>query len=164
MPVNPLFESLGRIFTVIGFSFLGSIAIILVGVFLGAEFAVVIMDLLWAVGIAFFIAIAAAGIGLMVGSFVKTESAAAHVGVAIVLANYFIGTAIPYAELPDLLKPIARISPFSSGNNMMAARLLGPEFIGYNPWNPFDLGLMIALSMSLLITGLMVYCRFCWKR
>ncbi|NHJ14173.1 MAG: hypothetical protein EAX95_10885 [Candidatus Thorarchaeota archaeon] len=164
MPVSPWFESLGRILTVMGFSFLGSIAIILVGVLFGAEFTIVIMDLLWAVGIAFFIAIAAAGIGLMVGSFVKTESAAAHVGVAIVLANYFIGTAIPYAELPDLLKPIARISPFSSGNNMIAARLLNPEFIGYNPWNILDLSLLVSLSVILLVTGLMIYCRFCWRK
>ncbi|NHI84105.1 MAG: hypothetical protein EAX81_07365 [Candidatus Thorarchaeota archaeon] len=164
MPVSPWFESIGRILTVIRFSFLGSTAIIVVGVLYGAQFTITVVDLLWAIGIASFIAIAAAGIGLIVGSFVKTESAAAHVGVAIVLVNYFIGAAIPYAELPDLLKPIARISPFSSGNNMIATRFLGAEFIGYNPWSLLDLGLLLTLSVALFITGLVVYCRFCWKR
>jgi len=61
-------------------------------------------------GLAAVIVLFAAGIGLIIASVVKSESAAAHIGVAVVLVNYFIGIAFPYRDLPDLLKPFVHVN------------------------------------------------------
>lgn len=164
MPVNPMYEVLGRIITVIVFSTMGSILVVMLGVLSGAELVLTLIDLILVIGIGLVVCIAAVGIGLIVASYVRSESAAAHVGVAIALANYFIGIAIPYGELPDFLKPVACVGPFASGNSMIASRILGSDFIGYDPWNYLDFGILIAFSLVLLVIGLVLYSRCCWKR
>ncbi|MDF1539701.1 MAG: ABC transporter permease [Candidatus Thorarchaeota archaeon] len=164
MPVSPINESIGRIITVLVFSSMGSILLVSLGILYGAELSTSAIDLILVVGIGFIVCIGASGIGLIVACFVKSESAAAHVGLAIVLANYFIGIAVPFADLPEALKPVARISPFSSGNSMIASRILGTDFIGYDPWNFLDLGLLVAFSFMLLAVGLVLYSKLCWRK
>jgi ABC-2 type transport system permease protein len=164
MPVSPYYECLGRILTVFVFSGLGSMVVLGLGLFLGAELAVGVLDLLPIVGIASVLVLFTAGLGLIIASVVKSESAAAHVGVAIVLVNYFIGIAFPYSELPDLLKPVVHVNPISIANNMIATIALGEGFVGYNPFSYMDATLLFTVTGSLLIIGLRMYAGRCWRR
>ncbi|OLS19673.1 MAG: hypothetical protein ThorAB25_29120 [Candidatus Thorarchaeota archaeon AB_25] len=164
MPVNPVYECLGRIVTVFVFSAFGSLVIIALGLVLGAELIVTSIDLLLIVGLASVITLFAAGVGLIIASVVKSESAAAHVGVAIVMFIYFIGIAFPYPDLPELLRPFVHVNPICIGNNMIAVLTVGEEFMGYNPFNFIDVTVMLLLTALLFIIGLYVYSRNCWRR
>ena len=93
MPVSPLSEGIGRVLTVIVFSAIGSFVILIIGLGTGAQFMVTVEDLVLVLGIGLLITLISAGIGFVVSSVIKSESAASHVGLAIVLANYFIGIA-----------------------------------------------------------------------
>jgi len=164
MPVNPLNECLGRIATVFVFSAIGGVLVIMLGLVLGAELVVTSIDLLLILGLASIIVLFAAGIGLIIASVVKSESAAAHIGVAVVLVNYFVGIAFPYRDLPDLLKPLVHVNPLCLGNNMIAVLAVGEEFVGYNPFNFIDVTVMLVLTAILFSIGLYIYSRHCWKR
>ena len=164
MPVNPVYECLGRIVTVFVFSAIGSLAVVALGLVLGAELIVTSIDLLLIAGLASVITLFAAGVGLIIAGVVKSESAAAHVGVAIVLFIYFIGIAFPYRDLPDLLKPFVHVNPICLGNNMIAVLAVGEEFVGYNPFNFIDVTVMLLLTALLFIIGLYTYSRYCWRR
>ncbi|MFX1441182.1 MAG: ABC transporter permease [Promethearchaeota archaeon] len=164
MPVNPLHECVGRIATVFVFSAIGSAFVIVLGLVLGAELIVTFIDLPLILGLASVIVLFAAGIGLIIASVVKSESAAAHIGVAIVMVNYFVGIAFPYRNLPDLLKPLVHVNPLCLGNNMIAALTVGEDFLGYNPFNLIDITVMLVLTAVLFSIGLYIYSRCCWKR
>ena len=164
MPVHPVYECLGRIATVFVFSALGSIVVISLGLVLGAELILTTIDLLFVIALASVITLFAAGIGLILAGVLKSESAAAHVGVAIVMLNYFIGIAFPYRDLPDLLKPLVHVNPICLGNNMIAVLTFGEEFVGYNPFNLVDVTVMLVLTAVLFIIGLYTYSRYCWRR
>jgi len=164
MPVNPLYECLGRIVTVFVFSAIGSLVVIVLGVVLGAELVVTFIDLLLILGLASVIILFSSGIGLIIASVVKSESAAAHVGVAIVMLIYFIGIAIPYTDLPELLRPVVHMNPICLGNNMIAVLAVGEGIVGYNPFNFIDITLMLLLSAMVFIFALFVYSRYCWRK
>ncbi|MGY5879322.1 MAG: ABC transporter permease [Candidatus Thorarchaeota archaeon] len=164
MPVNPVYECIGRIVTVFVFSGIGSMVVIVLGLALGAELVVSVIDLTLIIGIASVITLFAAGFGLIIAGFVKSESAAAHVGVAIVMLNYFIGIAFPYRDLPELLRPIVHANPICLGNNMIAVIALGQDFIGYNPFNFIDVTVMLLFTIVLFVIGLYVYSKSCWRR
>jgi ABC-type polysaccharide/polyol phosphate export permease len=164
MPVSPVYECLGRIVTVFVFSALGSMVIIALGLVLGAELIVTFTDFTLILGVASVIILFTTGLGLIIASVVKSESAAAHIGVAIVLINYFIGIAFPYRELPDLLRPMVHVNPVCIGNNMIAVLTVGEEFMGYNPFNLMDASVMLLLAVMVFIIGLYIYSRNCWRR
>ena len=164
MPVSPVYECLGRIVTVFVFSLLGSMVIIALGLVLGAELIVTFTEFPLVLGVTSVVILFTAGLGLIIASVVKSESAAAHIGVAIVLINYFIGIAFPYRDLPDLLRPIVHVNPVCIGNNMVAALTVGEEFLGYNPFNLMDASVMLLLAAVIFITGLYIYSRNCWRR
>jgi ABC-type polysaccharide/polyol phosphate export permease len=164
MPVSPVYECLGRIVTVFVFSAPGSMVIIALGLVLGAELIVTFTDFTLILGVASVIILFTTGLGLIIASVVKSESAAAHIGVAIVLINYFIGIAFPYRELPDLLRPMVHVNPVCIGNNMIAVLTVGEEFMGYNPFNLMDASVMLLLAVMVFIIGLYIYSRNCWRR
>jgi ABC-type polysaccharide/polyol phosphate export permease len=164
MPVNPLYECTGRIVTVFVFSGIGSVVVIMLGLVLGAELIVTSLDLLLILGAVSVIILFAAGLGLIIASVVKSESAAAHIGVAVVLVNYFIGIAFPYRDLPEILRPVVHVNPICIGNNMIAVLTVGEEFVGYNPFSFMDVTVMLLLAALLFTIGLYIYARFCWRR
>lgn len=164
MPIKPLFECLGRVVTVFIFSGLGSLVLIALGLALGAEFSVATIDMLSIIGISSIFTLFAAGIGLIIASLVKSESAAAHVGMALVLIFYFIGIAFPYNDLPELLRPVVRLNPICIGTNMIASLAIGEEFVGYNAFNYIDIAMMLTLTGILFTAGLYVYGKYCWRR
>lgn len=164
MPVNPLYECMGRIVTVFVFSAIGSMIVIALGLALGAVLVVTTIDLLLILGIASVVILFVSGLGLVIASFVKSESAAAHIGVAIVLVNYFIGIAFPYRDLPELLRPMVHVNPVCIGNNMIAVLTVGEEFLGYNPFNFMDATVLLLLAALMFTIGLYIYSRYCWRR
>jgi len=164
MPVNPLYECMGRVVTVFIFSGLGSLVLIALGLTLGAEFSVVAVNMLPIIGIASIFTLFTVGFGLIIASLVKSESAAAHVGIALVLVFYFIGIAFPYNNLPELLRPIVRINPVCIGTNMIAVLSIGEEFVGYNPFNYIDITMMITITSIVFLLGLYIYGKYCWRR
>jgi len=164
MPVNPVYECMGRVVTVFVFSGIGSLVVIALGLTLGAELIVTVIDLILIIGLASVITLFAAGFGLIIAGVVKSESAAAHVGVAIVMVNYFIGIAFPYRDLPELLRPFVHVNPICLGNNMIAVLALGQDIVGYNPFNCVDITMMLLLTGLLFIAGLFIYSKSCWRR
>ena len=164
MPVNPVYECIGRIVTVFIFSAIGSVVVIVLGLTLGAELVVSVIDLAIIIGIASVVTLFAAGLGLIIAGVVKSESAAAHVGVAIVMLNYFIGIAFPYHDLPEILRPFVHVNPICLGNNMIAVIALGQDIVGYNPFNFIDVAVLFLITALLFIVGLYVYSKSCWRK
>ncbi|TFG10424.1 hypothetical protein EU538_02075 [Candidatus Thorarchaeota archaeon] len=164
MPVHPVYECVGRIITVFVFSAFGSVIVLLLGFVLGAQYNVTLIDIPLILGIASVITLTSVGVGLIIVGFTKSESAAAHVGVAIVMFIYFLGIAFPYSELPELLRPLVHVNPICVGNNMIAALAIGEDFIGYNPFNIIDLTTMLTLTGLVICVGLYIYSKYCWKR
>jgi ABC-type polysaccharide/polyol phosphate export permease len=164
MPVNPWYECLGRIVTVFVFSGIGSVILVVIGLILGAVLPVTMLGFILTVSISVVIVLTAVGIGLIISCIVRSESAAAHVGLAFVMVFYFIGIAIPYQNIPDLLKPMVQVNPICIGNNMIATVVLGQDFVGYNPMNLSDSLIALTLSSLLFVIGMFLYSRYCWRR
>lgn len=164
MPVSPVFECAGRIVTVFAFSALGTVIVAAIGTALGAQFILSTVDLLLILAIGCLVTLSASGIGLIIAALVKSESAAAHVGIAIVMVNYFIGIAFPYGDLPGLLRPLARFNPLPLGNSMMTAIALGEDFVGFNPLTFFDTAFFVSVSGVLFLLGIYLYSHYCWRR
>jgi ABC-type polysaccharide/polyol phosphate export permease len=164
MPISPVSECIGRILTVLSFSGLGTVIVGGIGIALGAQLFVSATDLVLILGVGCVTVLAASGVGLVVAALAKSESAAAHVGLAIVMVTYFIGIAFPYADLPPLLQPLARFNPLSLANSMMATLALGGNMGGFNPLNLYDGAFLISASGLLFLIGLYLYSQRCWRR
>lgn len=164
MPVSPLYECMGRIATVFVFSTIGSLFVIVLGLSLGARFVMAVIHLPIIICLAAVVTLFAVSIGLIIAGVLKSESAAAHVGVAVVMLIYFIGIAFPYGDLPNLLKPLVHVNPICLGTNMISVLTVGEDFLGYNPFNIFDITVMLSFTAMLFISGLYIYSRYCWRR
>lgn len=165
MPVRPWKEGLGRVLAVWIFALIGAILVLLIGLSYGATFSGGFIATLESFGFVFLTALASVGIGLIIASIVKGESAATHTGIALTLLTYFIGgmTGL-YSNLPSALQAFARIHPISSANAAMVFLLEGEEFVGYNPLNIGQTALTISLSLLIFIIGLVFYSKRCWKK
>lgn len=165
MPVSPWKESLGRIIATWIFSLIGAALMLSVGLLYGAVFNGGLTDILAAAGFSFLTAVASVGVGLIIASLVKGESAATHTGVAITLITYFIGgMALPYTSLPDALKVFARLHPITSANASMIFLLEGESYIGYNPLVASQVCTTVVSSLLVLAIGVALYSNFCWRR
>ncbi len=82
MPVQPWKEGLGRVLAVWIFALIGGILVLLIGLSYGATFKGGFIVSLESFGFVFLTALASVGIGLIIASIVKGESAATHTGIA----------------------------------------------------------------------------------
>lgn len=165
MPIKPWKEGLGRIFGIWILSLIGSILLLLAGIIYGAKFDGGFIIILECIGCAFLIALTSTGVGLIIASFIKGESAATHAGVAITLLIAFLsGLVIPYLMLPSFLQIFARVFPISSANALIVLFLEGEEIVGYNPLSIAQISLTILLSFFLFIFGIIFYSKFCWRK
>lgn len=164
MPVRPWKEGLGRILAVLIFSFLGVILIMAIGLIYGAKFSSGFVILLESLGFLFLAFLASAGMGLIIASFVKGESAATHTGVAITLLTYFVGGMVNYSSLPPLLQAFARNHPICSANASMIFLLVGEDFVGYNLLNTSQICFTIVSSLLIFISGLLLYSKSYWRK
>jgi len=165
MPVSPWKESLGRIIATWIFSLVGAALMLSAGLLYGAVFNGSLTDILAAAGFSFLTAVASVGVGLIIASLVKGESAATHTGVAMTLLTYFLGgMALPYTSLPEVLRVFARLHPITSANASMIFLLEGESYIGYNPLGAVQVCTTVASSLLVLAVGVALYSHLCWRR
>ena len=165
MPVSPRKEGVGRILAVWVFMLLGAVLLLAAGSLNGADFNGGSTEILKAAGFSLLTAIASAGVGLIVASLVKGESAATHTGVALTLLTYFLGgMALPYSNLPEVLKAFARLHPVSSATASMIYLLEGEMFVGYDPLSAAQTSSTVLLTVLVFALGLVMYSRLCWRK
>lgn len=165
MPINPLWDFGGRILALLAFSSLSAISVVFVGYTCGARFSHTMVELFQAIGFIGLIFIASAGIGLLIGTFIKHVHGAIMTGVGLTVISAAIsGVMTPYAYLPQVLQQFAKIYPISSANSSITFLLVGQEYAGYNPLSASQTALTTVLSLSVFLIGLIMYSKFCWRK
>ena len=165
MPINPIRDFCGRILALLAFSSLSAIAVIFVGYLCGAQFSYTLVELFQALGFIGLIFLASAGIGLLLGTFIKHIHGAIMTGVGLTVVSAAVsGIMTPYASLPAVLQQFARLYPISSANSSVTYLLVGIEYSGYDPLTTLQLGVTIAISLTIFSVGLLAYSHRCWRR
>jgi ABC-type multidrug transport system permease subunit len=123
MPINPWRDFVGRILALLTFSSLAAILVTLVGFGCGARFSFSLTGLLQSIGFLLLISLAASGIGMLLGTFIKHVHGAIMSGVGIAVVTAAIsGVMTPYSSLPWLLQQFARLYPISSASLVAYSR------------------------------------------
>jgi len=162
MPVQPWKEAVGKILAVLTFGLVSAAIIIIIGVLLGARFNITLAGLLKSLGFLLLGTLASAGVGLIVGSLIKSVQGAIMTGVGIaVVTSAISGVFFQYSMLPIVLQKFAQIWPMSSTNSVIINYLIGD--IGYNPLNPLYLSLTIIISLLFFSAGIVLYTVYCWR-
>jgi len=165
MPISPWRDFVGRILALLAFSSLAAILVTLVGYICGARFSYTMIGASQAIGFLLLTSFASAGIGMLIGTFIKHVHGAimTGVGIAVVTAS-LSGVMAPYSSLPLLLQNFARTYPISSANSSITYLLVGEDYAGYNPLTTSQTTLTIVISILLFVAGLIAYSRFCWRK
>jgi ABC-2 type transport system permease protein len=165
MPISTWRDFAGRIFALVAFSSLAAILVVLVGYICGARFSYTLTGAGQSIGFLLLIFLASAGIGMLLGTFIKHVHGAIMSGVGItVVTAAMSGVMAPYSSLPWILQQFARIYPVSSANSSITYLLVGKNYAGYNPLTTGQTTLTIVISLLLFFAGLITYSRFCWRK
>jgi ABC-2 type transport system permease protein len=165
MPINAGTDFSGRFLALTVFALLAVALVTVVGLSLGARFQGTFSGSLEAVGFVLLIICAAAGIGLIIGSLVRTVQGASFTGVGITVITAFVsGVFISYSALPPVLQGFARFYPISSAGSAASYLVLGEDATGYNPLATGQIIITIVLALALLGAGAFLYSRLSWKR
>jgi ABC-2 type transport system permease protein len=163
MPIKPWVDTLGRLLAYLVFACVVSGLVILLGLGLGAQFGGGAMEVLESFGFLLMAIAAAAGIGLILGSFIKSVQGAAFIGLAVsIVLAYLSGIWIPYDQLSSQLQAFSRTFPISSASSSMFYLLLGQDVAGYDPLTVGQIAIGVVLSVALLAVGVAVYHRTSW--
>jgi len=162
MPVQPWKEAVGKILAVLTFGLVSAAIIIIIGVLLGARFNITAVGLLKSLGFLLLGTLASAGVGLIVGSLIKSVQGAIMTGVGIaVVTSAISGVFFQYSMLPPILQKFAQIWPMSATNSVIINYLIGD--IGYNPLTYLNLSLTIIISLLFFSVGIVLYTVYCWR-
>jgi ABC-2 type transport system permease protein len=165
MPVKPWKDFAGRIFALLVFSLLALVSVVLVGYACGASLTYTIVEAGQSAAFLLAIFLASAGMGMLIGTFIKHLHGAIMTGVGItVISSAISGVMTPYSSLPEVLQQFSRIYPISSANSSIIYLLAGESYSGYNPLTVTQSTLTIVLSMLLFIIGLIAYSKSCWTK
>ncbi len=165
MPIRPGLDTLGRLLAYLLFAVAVAGLVTLVGLGLGARFGGDLPAYAESVGFLLMAVVAAAGIGLVLGSLVHSVQATAFLGLAVTLIFSFIsGIFVPYSELAGPLQAFSRAFPISSATSSVVYLLLGPDVAGYNPVTPGQIATGIAGAGILLAIGLLLYHWTSWRQ
>jgi ABC-2 type transport system permease protein len=165
MPISPWRDFTGRILALLAFSVLSAILVIAVGFSCGAKFFFTGVDFAAALAFILLIFVDSAGIGMLIGTFVKHVHGAIMTGVGLTVVSAALsGVMTPYAYLPSVLQNFARTYPISSANSAITFLLVGEEYTGYNPLSMGQTVATAFFALLLFIIGLIAYSRFCWKK
>jgi ABC-2 type transport system permease protein len=165
MPVSPWRDFSGRILALLAFSVLSAVLVIAVGFVCGARFFFTGIDFMESLAFILLIFLASAGIGMLIGTFVKNVHGAIMSGVGLTVVSAALsGVMTPYAYLPSVLQNFARIYPISSANSIITYLLVGEEYAGYPALSVSQTVPTAFLALLLFIIGLIAYSRFCWKK
>jgi ABC-2 type transport system permease protein len=164
MPVSPRNDFTGRILALGAFSAIAAGLVITVGFATGARFVSTAAQVGQAVGFLILIVCTSAGIGLLIGTFIRRQQGAIMTGVGLSVVTASIsGMFAPYEYLPTALQRFARIYPISSASNLVRYFIIGEEFADYNPMTTNQITLTITLSLLLLILGISLYSKLSWR-
>jgi ABC-2 type transport system permease protein len=120
MPVSPRNDFTGRILALGAFSAIAAGLVITVGFATGARFVSTAAQVGQAVGFLILIVCTSAGIGLLIGTFIRRQQGAIMTGVGLSVVTASIsGMFAPYEYLPTALQRFARIYPISSASNLV---------------------------------------------
>jgi len=165
MPVSPWRDYAGRILALLAFSVFSAMLVIAVGFVCGAKFFFTWTDFAASLVFILLIFVASAGIGMLIGTFVKHVHGAIMSGVGLTVVSAALsGVMTPYAYLPSVLQDFARIYPISSANSAITFLMVGEEYAGYNPLTLSQIFFTAFLALLLFVIGLIAYSRFCWKK
>ncbi len=165
MPIRPSLDTLGRLVAYLAFALVVSGLIALVGLGMGARFSGDPAAYVESAGFVLVAVVAAAGLGLILGSFVKTVQATAFLGLAVTLIFAFIsGIFVPYAQLSAPLQAFSRVFPISSATSSIGYLFWGVDVAGYNPLTPGQIATTIAGAVLLLAIGLVLYHWTSWRQ
>ena len=165
MPISPWRDFTGRILALLAFSGLSAILVIVVGFVCGARFFFTGIDLLSSLVFISLVFVGSAGIGMVIGTFVKHVHGAIMSGVGLTVVSAALsGVMTPYTYLPSVLQSFARIYPISSANSAITFLLVGEEYAGYNPLTLSQIFFTAFLALLMFVIGLIAYSRFCWKK
>jgi ABC-2 type transport system permease protein len=165
MPISPWRDFTGRILALLAFSVLSASLVIAIGFVCGARFFFTGIDLMLSLAFILLIFVGSAGIGMLIGTFVKHVHGAIMSGVGLTVVSAALsGVMTPYAYLPYVLQSFARIYPISSANSAITFLLVGEEYAGYNPLSMNQTTLTVLAALLLFILGMVAYSRVCWKR
>jgi ABC-2 type transport system permease protein len=163
MPIKPWRDFVGRILALLAFSSLAVFLVALVGYICGARFSCAMIGVWQSIGFLLLISFASAGIGMLIGTFIKHVHGAIMTGVGIAVVTAAIsGVMAPYSSLPWLLQNFARIYPISSANSSITYLLVGEDYAGYP--SSASQTTSIVISLLLFVAGLITYSRFCWRK
>jgi ABC-2 type transport system permease protein len=165
MPIRPGIDTLGRLLAYLAFAVVVAVLVTLVGLGLGAQFNGGITAYLESVGFLLMAVVAAAGIGLILGSLIKSVQGTAFLGLAVTLALAFTsGILVPYSELSGALQAFSRVFPISSAASSVGYLLLGQVAVGYDPLTLGQIVTAGAVALVLLAIGLVLYHRTSWAQ
>jgi ABC-2 type transport system permease protein len=165
MPVSPWRDFTGRILALLTFSGLSAILVIVVGFICGARFFFTGVDFIESLVFVLLIFVGSAGIGMLIGTFVKHVHGAIMSGVGLTVVSAALsGVMTPYSYLPSVLQNFAKIYPISSANSAIIFLLVGEEYAGYNPLGFIQVALTTIVALLLFILGMIAYSRVCWKK
>lgn len=165
MPVSQFKDFLGRILAFLVFSLIAVVAVLLIGMLLGAKFSATEVGLLQSVGYLLLVILASSGIGLILGTLMKGEQGAVYTGVGVALITSFMsGIFTTYSQLIPVLQFFSRVYPISASNSSLIYILIGEKMAGYNPLELGQITLTVLSSIILFIVGLTIYARYCWRK
>jgi ABC-2 type transport system permease protein len=165
MPVKPWKDFAGRILAFLVFSLLALISVVVIGYACGARLTFTMFEAGQSVVFLLAICLASAGMGMLIGTFIKQVHGAIMTGVGItVISSAISGVMTPYYYLPEVLQQFSRIYPISSANSSIIYLLAGETYSGYNPLTVNQATSTIAVSVLLFIIGLIAYSRSCWTK
>jgi ABC-2 type transport system permease protein len=164
MPISPWKDFTGRILAFVAFSVLAAALVTVVGLAVGARFPSTFNEAWHAVGFLLLVICASAGIGLIIGTFIKHVQGAIMTGVGVSVVSASIsGVFAPYSALPATLQQFSRIFPISSASSSAIYSLFDESITGYNPLTASQISITISLSLFFIILGTILYSRFGWR-
>lgn len=165
MPVRQFNDFLGRISAFLMFSGIAVVIVLIIGTVLNAKFSADSMGMIQSAGYIVLAILASCGIGLIIGTIIKSEQGAVYTGIAIALITSFAaGIFSLYIQLPSSLQFFARIYPLSAANSSLIYLLVGEHIAGYNPLEFNQMIYTVISSILLFAIGLIIYARYSWKR
>ena len=165
MPVSPSKDFAGRIVGLMAFSSLAATLVVIVGFVCGAHFSGNVISIFQSLAFLLIVFLSSAGIGLIIGTFIRHVQGAVMTGVGVSVVTASIsGLFAPYSSLPSLLQKFSQIYPVSSANSSIVYLLVGERYAGYNPLSIGQIIITSTLSLLLFFLGLVCYSRFCWGK
>jgi ABC-2 type transport system permease protein len=164
MPVKPSHDFAGRLLAFTAFGIVAVVVVGAMGYLMGVRFAFTASGMAEALVFFALAFMAAAGIGLIIGSLVKKEQSASMTGIIISIVGGFVGGIfVSFSQLPAFLQGFAQLYPLSASTSSIVYLLFGEHFAGYNPLTLELVALNVALSVGLFAVGQYLYARRCWR-